>query len=42
MTGCPHATHLSNFSSWKEADHAEDWLLFPKNMGEYLSIDETS
>jgi len=33
---------LSDFSSWKEADHAEDWLLFPENMGEYLSIDETS
>jgi transposase len=37
-----YAAHLSNFSSWKEADHAEDWLLFPENMGEYLSIDETS
>ena len=33
---------MSGFSNWKEADHAEDWLLFPKNMGEYLSIDETS
>jgi len=33
---------LSGFSSWKEEDHAEDWLLFPENMGEYLSIDETS
>jgi len=37
-----YAAHLSNFSSWKDADHAEDWLLFPENMGEYLSIDETS
>lgn len=37
-----YATHLSGFSSWKEADHAEDWLLFPENMGEYFSIDETS
>jgi transposase len=33
---------LSGFSNWKEADHAEDWLLFPENMGEYLSLDETS
>ncbi len=33
---------MSDFSSWKEADHAADWLLFPENMGEYLSIDETS
>jgi transposase len=37
-----YATHLSNFSSWKEAYHAEDCLLFPENMSEYLSIDETS
>ncbi len=37
-----YAAHLSNFSSWEEADHAEDWLLFPENMGEYLSTDETS
>jgi transposase len=37
-----YAAHLSGFSSWKEAEHAEDWLLFPENMGEYLSIDETS
>jgi len=22
--------------------HAEDWVLFPENLGEYLSIDETS
>lgn len=33
---------MSDFNSWKEANHAEDWLLFPENMGEYLSIDETS
>ena len=33
---------MSGFSNWKEADHAEDWLLFPENMGEYLSLDETS
>lgn len=33
---------MSDFSSWEEAEHAEDWLLFPENMGEYLSIDETS
>jgi hypothetical protein len=23
-------------------DHAEEWMLFPDNLGEYLSIDETS
>nr|WP_262713571.1 transposase [Pedobacter aquae] len=28
--------------SWDQAEHAQDWLLFPDNLGEYLSIDETS
>jgi len=34
--------HLSGFSGWPEAEHAQDWLLFPQNMGPSLSIDETS
>lgn len=34
--------HLSGFTSWEQAEHAESWLLFPENLGEYLSIDETS
>lgn len=28
--------------SWSEKDHALEWLLFPDNLGPYLSIDETS
>ena len=27
---------------WEQKNHAEKYLLFPENMGEYLSIDETS
>ncbi len=27
---------------WEQKSHAEKFLLFPENMGEYLSIDETS
>ena len=27
---------------WDQRDHAGDWLLFPDNMGPYLSIDETA
>ena len=27
---------------WEQKEHAEDWLLFPKNLGSRLSIDETS
>lgn len=34
--------HLSGFSDWEEAEHAGDWLIFPKNIGPRVSIDETS
>jgi len=33
---------LSDFRSWQAKEHAEEWLVFPENIGEYLSIDETS
>ena len=33
---------LSNYRNWKEFDHADKWLIFPENIGEYLAIDETS
>ena len=34
--------HLSDFSSWGQKEHAEDWILFEENLGKYLSLDETS
>lgn len=34
--------HLSDYRTWKQLPHAEEWLLFPENLGPYLSIDETS
>lgn len=36
--------HLSGYSDWKarEGAHAERYLIFPKNIGPRLSIDETS
>lgn len=34
--------HLSGFSEWTEEGHAEDWLIFPQNIGARVSIDETS
>ena len=34
--------HLSGYHEWDQRDHAEEWLLFPENMGERLSIDETA
>lgn len=32
--------HSSGFNGWKQKNHAEDYMLFPENMGEHLSIDE--
>jgi transposase len=34
--------HLSDFEQWDQRKHAADWMLFEKNMGRYLSIDETA
>jgi transposase len=34
--------HLSGFYEWEDREHADKWLLFEKNMGSFLSIDETS
>jgi len=34
--------HLSDFKRWEALSHAEDWLVFPENIGAKLSIDETS
>jgi transposase len=37
-----YKNHLSNFKDWAQKEHAQDWLLYPKNLGKYLSLDETS
>jgi transposase len=37
-----YVAHLSDFTGWNQKEHANDWILFPENIGEYLSIDETS
>ncbi|MGV3705610.1 MAG: ISAon1 family transposase [Arcticibacter sp.] len=34
--------NLSDFKSWDQKPHAKKWLLYPQNLGEQLSIDETS
>ena len=34
--------HLSDYRTWEAAEHAEEWLIFPENIGTHLSIDETS
>lgn len=34
--------HLSGFHHWEQLEHSSDWLIYPENIGPYLSIDETS
>ena len=33
---------LSGYRTWGEASHADEWLVFPENVGPHLAIDETS
>lgn len=33
---------LSDYKDWDQKEHAKEWLLFPKNIGTKLSLDETS
>jgi transposase len=34
--------HISDYQDWKQRHHAEDYVLYKQNLGEYISIDETS
>ena len=34
--------YLSDFKSWDQKQHARDWILFAKNLGSNLSLDETA
>ena len=33
---------MSGYRDWEQLAHAEDWLLFPENIGSSLAIDETA
>lgn len=33
---------LSDFRQWDQQEHADEWLLFPENIGPRLAIDESS
>ena len=33
---------MSDFNTWNQKKHATEWLLFPKNLGTQLSLDETA
>lgn len=34
--------YLSDFKQWKQKSHAKQYLIYPENIGAYLSIDETA
>ncbi len=40
--GQQYKDHLSDYHLWEQKDHAEEWMLFPGNIGPRLSLDETS
>lgn len=37
-----YKNHLSNYRLWDQLPHAEDWILFEKNIGAHVGPDETS
>ena len=37
-----YKNHLSGFKRWDQKSHAEDWILFEKNIGAYVGLDETA
>lgn len=40
--GQQYKDHLSDYHQWEQKGHAHEWMLFPENIGPYLSLDETS
>jgi len=40
--GQQYKEHLSDYYQWEQRQHAQEWILFPENIGPFLSIDETS
>lgn len=40
--GQQYKEHLSNYKRWDQKEHAQEWMMFPENLGTHLSIDETS
>lgn len=37
-----YKNHISGFNKWDQKEHAEEWMIFPKNIGPKLSIDEVA
>ena len=34
--------HISDYKDWDQREHATEWMVFEKNMGTHISIDETA
>lgn len=37
-----YKNHLSGFKDWEQKEHAEEWMVFPENIGKRLSLDEVA
>ncbi len=37
-----YKNHISDYPQWDQREHASEWMIFEKNMGTRLSIDETA
>lgn len=33
---------MSGFKDWDQKEHSEEWIIFPENIGKYLSLDEVA
>lgn len=40
--GQQYKEYLSGYKTWDQKEHASEWILFPENIGPYLSLDETA
>jgi len=40
--GQQYKDYLSDYKDWDQKEHAQEWMLFPENIGPNLSIDETA
>ncbi len=37
-----YKNYISDYKDWDQREHASEWMLFEKNMGTHLCIDETA
>jgi transposase len=40
--GRHYKNHLSDYNEWDQLEHCKDWILYPKNMGHRLCLDEVA